>query len=92
MSRNPFYFISINIADSCITQVSRLILNLLEANCPLDESIYVLESLVFYHSESNSATEVDTLHGAGRETSQGERIYEEEGYNGVINSIYDVEY
>ena len=92
VSRNPFYFISINIADSCITQVSRLILNLLEANCPLDESIYVLESLVFYHSESNSATEVDTLHGAGRETSQGERIYEEEGYNGVINSIYDVEY
>ena len=92
VSRNPFHFISINIVDSFITQVSRLILNLLEANCPFDESIYVLESLEFYHSESNSATEVDTSHGTGRETSLGERIYEEEGYNGVINSIYDVEY
>ena len=38
-----FYFISISVADSCFIQVSRLILNLLEANCPLDESIYVLD-------------------------------------------------
>ena len=38
-----FSFISINVADSCFIQVSRLILNLLEANCPLDESIYVLD-------------------------------------------------
>jgi len=52
-----------------------LILDLLEANCPLDESIYVLESLDFYNSESNSNTEVDISHGAGRETSLGEKIY-----------------
>jgi len=43
LSQNFISFISINVADSCLIQVSRLILNLLEANCPLDESIYVLD-------------------------------------------------
>ena len=38
-----FSFISINVADSCFIQVSRLILNFLEENCPLDESIYVVD-------------------------------------------------
>jgi len=46
-------------ADLCAAQVSRLILNLLEANCPLDESIdsSTIESLRFRHSESTRDTE-----------------------------------
>jgi len=43
VSQILFSLISINVADSCFIQVLRLILNLLEANCPLDESIYVLD-------------------------------------------------
>jgi len=48
-------------ADLCAVQVSRLILNLLEANCPLDESIdsSTVESLRFRHSESTRDTEPD---------------------------------
>jgi len=48
-------------ADLCAAQVSRLILNLLEANCPLDESIdsSTVESLRFRHSESTRDTESD---------------------------------
>ena len=49
--------------DLCAAQVSRLILNLLEANCPLDESIdsSTVESLRFRHSESTRDTESDIL-------------------------------
>jgi len=48
-------------ADLCATQVSRLILNLLEANCPLDESIdsSIVESLRFRHSVSTRDAESD---------------------------------
>ena len=48
-------------ADLCAAQVSRLILNLLEANCPLDKSIdsSIVESLRFRHSESIRNTEPD---------------------------------
>ena len=50
-------------ADLCVAQVSRLILNLLETNCPLDESIdsSIVESLRFRHSESTRDTEADIL-------------------------------
>jgi len=43
-------YISIINADLCVAQVSRLILNLLKANCPLDESIDsgTVETLMFY--------------------------------------------
>jgi len=46
-------------ADLCIAQVSRLILNLLETNCPLDESIdsRTMETLRFRHTESDRDTE-----------------------------------
>jgi len=73
-SRNPFPFISINIADLCIIQVSRLILDLLEANCPLDESIYskTSENFSFNHPGSNRDPEANTSRGAERETSLGE--------------------
>ena len=52
-------------ADLCAAQVSRLILNLLEANCPLDESIdsSIVESLRFHHSESARDTEADISWG-----------------------------
>ena len=45
--------------DLCIAQVSRLLLNLLPANCPLDESIdpRTTETLRFRHTESNRDTE-----------------------------------
>jgi len=52
-------------ADLCAAQVSRLILNLLEANCPLDESIdsNTVKSLRFRHSESTRDTESDIFWG-----------------------------
>jgi len=52
-------------ADLCAAQMSRLILNLLEANCPLDESIdsSTIESLRFRHSESTRDTESDISWG-----------------------------
>ena len=60
VSQNPSSLYII-IADLCAAQVSRLILNLLEANCPLDESIdsSIVESLRFRHSESTRNTESD---------------------------------
>jgi len=59
--------------------VSWLILNLLEVNCPLDESIdsSTMESLRFCHTESNKDTEVDILQDDRRTSSLGEKIYEE---------------
>ena len=56
--------------------MSRLILNSLEANCPLDESInsMTVESLMFRHSESNRDTEGDILLGDRGATSLGEEI------------------
>jgi len=65
-------------ADLCV-QVSRLILNLLEANCFLDESIdsSTIESIMFRHTESARDTETDILRGDGGTTSLGEEIHEE---------------
>jgi len=58
--------------------VSRLILDLLEANCPLNESIdsRTMETLRFRHSESDRDTEADVLRD-DRAISLGEEIYEE---------------
>ena len=66
-------------ADLCAAQVSRLILNLLEANCPLDKSIdsSTMETLKFRHSESTRDTEADTSQDSGGTTSLGEEIREE---------------
>jgi len=63
-------------ADLCAAQVSRLILNLLEANCPLDEIIdsSTVESLRFRRSDSTRDTESDILWG-DRRTIEG--IHEE---------------
>jgi len=59
--------------------VSRLILNLLEANCPLDESVdsSTIETLRFYHSEFSRDSEVDILRGDRGTTSLSEEILEE---------------
>jgi len=56
-----------------------LIFNLLEANCPLDESIdsSTLESLRFCHSESTRDTEGDISRNDRGTTSIGEEIHEE---------------
>ena len=66
-------------ADLCTAQVSQLIFNLLEANCPLDESIdsSTLESLRFCHSESTRDTEGDISRNDRGTTSIGEEIHEE---------------
>ena len=66
-------------ADLCTAQVSRLIFNLLEANCPLDESIdsSTLESLRFRHSESTRDTEADISRDDRGATSICEGINEE---------------
>jgi len=66
-------------ADLCVAQVSRLILDLLEANCPLDESIdsSTLESLRFRHSESTRDTEASLSRDERGTTSMGEGIHEE---------------
>ena len=60
--------------------MSRLKLNLLEANCPSDESIdsRTMESLRFRHSESNRDTEADIWRDGRGATSLGEGIHEEE--------------
>ena len=54
-------YISIVNADLCVAQVSRLILNLLKANCPFDKSIDsgTVETLMFCHPESTRDTEAD---------------------------------
>ena len=59
--------------------MSRLILNLLEANCPLDESIdsMTMESLRFCHTESNRDTEADIPLGERVATRLSEEILEE---------------
>ena len=56
-----------------------MILNLLEANCPLDESIdsMTMESLRFCHTESNRDTEADIPLGERVATRLGEEILEE---------------
>jgi len=71
MSSNP--------ADLHVPQVSRLILNLLEANCPLDKSIHssAMETLKFCHSESNSESEADIWRGDRGATSVGEEVHKE---------------
>ena len=60
----------------CVVQVSRLILNLLEANCPLDKSIdsSTMESLRFCHTESDRDTETDILRGDRGTMSLDEEI------------------
>jgi len=65
----------------CYLKVSRLMLDLLEANCPLDESIdsRTMETLRFRHSESDRDTETDSLRDDRRAISLGDEIYEEAG-------------
>jgi len=67
VSKGTLPYIYIITADSCVAQVSRLILNLLEANCPLDESIdsRTMETLRFCHLESNRDTEADISQSEG---------------------------
>ena len=57
-----------------------MILNLLEANCPSDESIdsKTMESLRFCHTESDRDTEVDISRDDRGVTSLDEGIHEEE--------------
>jgi len=57
-------------------------LDLLEANCPLDESIdsRTMETLRFRHSESDRDTETDSLRDDRRAISLGDEIYEEAGW------------
>jgi len=59
--------------------VSRLILNLLEANCPLDESIDLstMETIRFRHSDSDCDTEAEISCGDRETISLGEEIHEE---------------
>jgi len=66
-------------ADLCVVQVSRLIINLLEANCVLDENIdsSTMESLRFRHTESTRDTETGISRGNRRATSLDEEIHEE---------------
>ena len=56
-----------------------MILNLLEANCPFDESIdsSTMESLKFHHSESTGESETDILRGDRGAITLGEEIHEE---------------
>ena len=53
---------------------------MLEADCPMDESVYpnTTGTLRLCDSESSWDTEADTLQGSGETTSQGEGIYEVE--------------
>jgi len=78
VSKSTLPYIYIITADSCVAQVSRLILNLLEADCPLDESIdcSTMESLRFRHSESSMDTEADISLGNRGATSLDEEIHE----------------
>ena len=73
VSKNIFPYIIT--ANSYVAQVSRLILNLLEASCPLDESIdhKTMETLRFRHSESNRDTEADILQSDRGTTIMGEK-------------------
>ena len=59
--------------------MSQLIFNLLEADCPLGESIdsSTIETLVFCHSESTRDTEGDSSSGDQGVASLGEGIHEE---------------
>ena len=59
--------------------MSRLILNLLEANCPLDESIdsMTIETLMFRHTESDRDTVADISQGDRGTISLGKEIHEE---------------
>jgi len=79
VSEGALRYIYMITPDSCVAQVSRLILNLLEANCPLDESIdsMTIESLMFRHSESNRDTAADISRGDRGTVSLGEEIHEE---------------
>jgi len=79
VSKGTLLYVYIITADSCVAQVSRLILNLLEANCPLDESIdsMTIESLMFHHSQSNRDTEADISRGDRGTISLDEEIHEE---------------
>ena len=79
VSKSTLPYIYIINADLYVPQVSQLILNLLEANCPLDESIDsgTMESLRFRHTESNRDSETDILWGDRITTFVGEGIHEE---------------
>ena len=77
VSKNTFPYIIT--ANSYVAQVSQLILNLLEASCPLDESIdyRTMETLRFRHPESNRDTEADILRSDRGTTIMGEEIHGE---------------
>jgi len=53
---------------------------LLEANCPLDETIdsRTMETLMFCPIESNRDTEADILQGDGGATSMSEETHDDE--------------
>jgi len=64
-----------------VYQGSRLILNLLEANCPLDQSLYpnsTIETIRFCQAGLNGYTVVNTFRGNERGTSLDEEIHEVE--------------
>ena len=68
------FMTSIIAADLCIAQVSQLILNFMEANCPLDESIDSLETLRLGHPQSNGDSEANISRGDREATSLGEEV------------------
>jgi len=78
VSKSTFPYIYIITADSCVAQVSWLILNLLEADCPLDKSIdcSTMEPLRFRHSKSSRDTEADISLGNRGATALDEEIHE----------------
>ena len=80
VSNGALLYIYIITADSCLAEVSRLILNLLEANCFLEQSInsMTMESIIFRQSESNRDTEADISRDDRGVTSLSTEIYEGE--------------
>ena len=67
VSKSTLPYIFVITTDSYTGQVSRLILNLLETNLPLEESINSrsMETLRFCHPESSWDTEAGTLQVGG---------------------------
>jgi len=79
VSKSTLPRISTITVDLSVAQVSLLIFNLMEANCPLVESIdsRTLESLRFCHPESNRDTEANISQDDRGADSMGEEIHEE---------------
>jgi len=57
-----------------------MILNLLEVDCPLDQSLYrrTTETIGFHNPESSGDIETNTSRGDEAAPSRSEEIYEEE--------------